>query len=241
MALALLVCACGGGGAPPGTHGCDAPARILSGAPTEPCARRVDSLLAEASAYYTGTAGTVDDEAALGILRDAVDGGHPVARMWWARVLSRGRMGVPRDTTRARAVATEVLEDVRALADAGWTEAVFLMGTAHDEGLGVPENPAAAVPWWERAAREGHVLAAHNLGNAAVDGRGVPQSDSLAVVWWRQAAEAGDAIPQHRLARMYEEGRGVPTDLEAARRWYRAAASRGHDDAASALQRLEGE
>ena len=123
--------------------------------------------------------------------------------------------------------------------DLGAVEAVFLMGTAYDEGLGVAADPTIAAAWFHRAADAGHVLAQHNLGNAYADGRGVARMDVMAVYWWRKAAEAGDAIPQFRLARMYEEGLGVTRDLTVAVEWYRRAAERGHVPAAEALKRLD--
>ena len=57
------------------------------------------------------------------------------------------------------------------------------MGTAYDEGLGVPIDHAEAARWYRRAAIRGHTLAEHNLGNMYLEGRGVATSDSEAVVW----------------------------------------------------------
>lgn len=198
------------------------------------------SHLLEAVRWYTGVAGRVDDERASALLERAVKTGDPLARMWVARCLSRGRMGMMRDETRARALAATVIADVRAGADAGVVEAVFLMGTAYDEGLGVAEDPAEAAVWFRRAAERGHVLAQHNLGNAYAAGRGIAQDDRLAVAWWLKAAAEGDAIPQLRLGEAYELGRGVERDEAQARRWYRDAAGRGNAAAAAALARLGG-
>ena len=196
--------------------------------------------LAEAVQWYTGETGTVDDARARALVERTAATGDVLARMWVARCLSRGRMGCPEDPVRARVVADSVLASVRALADAGEPEAVFLMGTAHDEALGVAEDAVEAARWYRRAAEAGHVLARHNLGNAYRAGRGVGQSDSLAVRWWRQAAEAGDAIAELRMGEMTEQGRGIEADLTAARAWYRRAAARGNARAAEALERLAG-
>ena len=212
---------------------------ILATAATAYSQPAVDPRLEQAIAWYTGTAGRVDDGRAHGLLLEAVAGASPIARMWLARCHSRGRMRVARDTARANALAVAVIDDVRRLADGGVPEAVFLMGTAYDEGLGVAADPTIAAAWFHRAADAGHVLAQHNLGNAYADGRGVARMDVMAVYWWRKAAEAGDAIPQFRLARMYEEGLGVTRDLTVAVEWYRRAAERGHVPAAEALKRLD--
>jgi len=162
----------------------------------------------------------------------------PISRMWLARCYSTGRMGFERDPGRARAMAADIVATIRDLASHGEAEALFLMGTAYDEALGVVEDPAEAAAWYRRAADAGHVLAAHNMGNLHAAGRGVRQSDEQAVAWWRKAAEQGDAIPMLRLGTMYEEGRGVPRDLEQAKAWYARAASRGNAQAKAALARL---
>ena len=201
-------------------------------------AQPVDHRLSEAVRWYTGVAGHVDDARAHALLLEAAADGDPISQMWMARVYSRGRMGFKRDTVRARAIARSVIDRIDSLAGTGVTEAVFLMGTAYDEGLGVEPDARVAAGWYQRAAERGHILAQHNLGNVYLAGRGVPQNDSLAVVWWTRAAEHGDAIPQLRLGMMYEQGRGVSRDLAAARRWYRRSAARGEHRAAAALERL---
>lgn len=227
--------------------------------PVEPSAE-----LLEAVDWYTGVAGRVDDGRARELLEramgqpaetgseraapseeaagreDAAGAGNAIAVMWWARVHSRGRMGFPRDEEAARRTARAAIGAVEASAEAGVLEAVFLMGTAYDEGLGKPVDPAQAAQWHRRAAERGHVLGAHNLGNAYSAGRGVPLDPALAVRWWTQAAEQGDAITQLRLGEAYEAGRGVAQDADAAVAWYRRAAERGNAQAAEALRRLEG-
>lgn len=226
--------------------GCTAPA---ANPPVEPSAD-----LLEAVDWYTGVAGRFDDDRARGLLEraagladapaaadaDAAAPANALAIMWLARVHSRGRMGFARDEEKARRLAGAVIGAVEASAQAGVLEAVFLMGTAYDEGLGKPVDPAHAARWHRRAAERGHVLGAHNLGNAYSEGRGVPLNPEQAVAWWTRAAEKGDAITQLRLGEACEAGRGTPRDLEAAVRWYRRAAEAGNAQAAAALERLGG-
>lgn len=200
--------------------------------------RDPDPTLLEAIDWYTGVAGTVDDDRARELLEDAVEGGGPLAMMWLARVHSTGRMGFSQDEERAREIAEGVIGQVQRAAESGVLEAVFLMGTAYDEGLGRPVDPVMAASWHRRAAERGHALAAHVLGNAYASGRGVEEDRGLAVRWWTQAAEAGDAIPQLRLGEAYEAGRGVEPDLERAREWYERAAAAGNQQAHEALERL---
>jgi TPR repeat protein len=201
---------------------------------------RLDVRLQEAIGWYTGTAGKVDDTRARALLDAAASDGDVLARMWVARSYSRGRLGYPRDAAKASAIAAMLVDAVRRQAAQGHLEAVFLMGTAYDEGLGVAEDPAQALDWFRTAAAGGHTLAEHNIGNAYAAGRGVAADAEAAVTWWTKAATTGDAVPALRLGEAYERGAGVPVDLVTARRWYADAAARGNQAAAAALERLGG-
>ena len=51
----------------------------------------------------------------------------------------------------------------------GSAEANFLMGKAYHVGIGVPEDSAAAVKWYQAALKLGSARAAHNLGLIALE------------------------------------------------------------------------
>ena len=197
--------------------------------------------LARAIDWYTGVAGRVDDQRARVLLERVVAEGGALSAMWLARVHSTGRMGFPRDEERARLIASDAIRKVQRAAESGVLEAVFLMGTAYDEGLGRPVDPERAAVWHRRAAERGHVLGAHVLGNQYSEGRGVTEDPALAVEWWTHAAEEGDAITQLRLGEAYEAGRGVEQDRDRALDWYGRASRAGNQQAREALARLESE
>ncbi len=213
---------------------------LAASASVQDAVPRVDPRLVDAIGWYTGTGGTVDDARARLLVEAAARDGDVLGRMWLARAYSRGRMGLPRDEARAKAMAAIVVEAVRRQADRGSAEAQFLVGTAFDEGLGVAEDPVAALEWFRRAAAQDHTLAQHNLGNAFAAGRGVTADAAEAVRWWLKAGEKGDAVVQLRLGESYERGTGVPRDPAQARRWYTDAAGRGNAQAKAALERLGG-
>lgn len=200
----------------------------------------VDPRLVDAIGWYTGTAGRVDDPRARQLIEASALDGDVRGRMWLARAYSRGRLGLPRDEARAKAMAGLVIDAVRRQADRGSAEAQFLVGTALDEGLGLAEDPAAAIDWFRKAAAQDHTLAQHNLGNAFAAGRGVTADAAEAVRWWMLAGRKGDAVVQLRLGEAFERGTGVPHDLAQARRWYADAAGRGNVQAKAALERLGG-
>lgn len=198
----------------------------------------LDPELAQSIRWYTGETGTVDDERAHQLLDSAASDNDPLSLMWVARAYSTGRMGFPADKDQAVTIAASVIARVEKLAEAGHAEAMFLMGTAHAEGLAKTQDPFTAILWYRQAADQKHVLAQHNIGNAYSSGSGVEQSDELAALWWELAAQQGDAITQFRLGQLFEQGRGVPQDTRQALRWYLDSASRGNVDAKQALTRL---
>lgn len=202
-------------------------------------AQEIDPQLQQAIQWYTGVAGKVDNTKAKNLLLAAVEKEDAISKMWLARCYSRGRMGFKEDREKAQEIARSVSEEIKSLAEKGLLEAIFLMGTMRDEGLGQEEDPSMAAKWFRKAGQRGHVLAQHNLGNAYFSGRGIVQNDSLAVHWWFKAGNQGDTIAQVRLGFMYEQGRGVEQNLAEAKRWYNRALRRGERRAQDALKRLE--
>lgn len=214
---------------------------LAAGLFTTGCAQataEADPALLQAVDWYTGVAGSVDYDQARALLEQAVADEDPISMMWMARVYSTGRMGFDRDEERARELASSVIDEIEAAANAGEPEAMLLMGTAYDEGIGKTRDVAQAFEWHLRAAEAGNVLGAHNTGNQYSHGRGVDEDPVAAVRWWTESSEKGDAITQLRLGEAYEAGRGVDVDVDEAIRWYELAAASGNAAAAEALVRL---
>ena len=181
--------------------------------------------------YYTGEAGIVDDSIARENLEIAILERDTLALMWLARVYSTGRMGYPKDSKRASSIARLIIDDVAKRAEAGEPEALFLMGTAYAEALGVNPNLEKAAEFYTQAAEMDHTLAMHNLGNIFGDGIGVEKDLYQALHWWRRAAENGDTIPMLRLAELYLSGEGVMRDVARACYWIKQSSQRGNSNA----------
>jgi hypothetical protein len=81
-------------------------------------------------------------------------------------------------------------------AEAGFTRSMTFMAQLEDNGLGGPENAAAAAAWDKRAADAGDPVGKLNYGLDLMRGRGVAQDIALGKTYVDQAAEAGidDAI-----------------------------------------------
>lgn len=100
----------------------------------------------------------------------------------------------------------------------------FLMGVAHSTGLGVPQDDAKAVIWYERAANLGNVHGQYWLAFMIANGRGgIGANWEGAYPLMVKAAEQGHSDARFMLGYMFQAGLGVDQDFEQAAIWYRRA------------------
>jgi TPR repeat protein len=78
------------------------------------------------------------------------------------------------------------------LAEGGDAVAQNSVGALYDRGLGVDEDDAAAVFWYQKAAEQDLPLAMRNLASKYASGHGVPYDKALADSWYEKAAKLGD-------------------------------------------------
>jgi TPR repeat protein len=76
------------------------------------------------------------------------------------------------------------------------------------KGIGIPQDYAAALTWFRKAADKGDASAQHALGGAYFEGLGVPQDYAAAASWYQKAADQGQINSQAVLASLYELGWG---------------------------------
>jgi len=117
-------------------------------------------------------------------------------------------------------------------------------------GEGVVANPAHAIAWHRKAARQNHLGA-----QVALEQMKLPPSDDVAIrgngakrltgaerrkdeARWIKAAETGNADARYHLGLMYQHGLGLDLNLEQALGWYSIAAQQGHAKAQYALAAL---
>ncbi len=185
--------------------------------------------LLEAVSWYVGYSSSgMDWEKARLLFIEADEQGDPLARMWLARLYFRGRCGFAKDEERGRRLAAQVIDHVRKRAKAGDAEAMFLLGSAYDEGLGVEADPVKVVYWYRKAVEKGNAPAMNNLAWMYYEGRGVPQDYDKAVYWFSKAAEKGEADAMFNLGLMYQSGLGVARDYEKAVYWFSKAGEKGY-------------
>ncbi|MFM2355669.1 MAG: hypothetical protein RLZZ528_1405 [Pseudomonadota bacterium] len=78
-----------------------------------------------------------------------------------------------------------------ACAEAGYPGAMTWMGQLEDNGLGAPEDPAAAAEWDRRAAEAGDPVGMFNYGLDLMRGRGVAPDTAAGRAYVDRAADLG--------------------------------------------------
>jgi hypothetical protein len=90
----------------------------------------------------------------------------------------------------------------------------------HQNGVGVPQDYAAAAQWYQRAADQGLAVAQNNLGIMYQFGYGVERNHRTAARWYRAAAEQGEPFGQNNIGLAYANGVGVERDRVEAMKWF---------------------
>jgi TPR repeat protein len=121
------------------------------------------------------------------------------------------------------------------LAQQGNAEAEFNLGSMYEDGIGVTQNYAEAVQWYQLAATHGNALAQINLASMYINSRGVAQNYAEAVRLYQLAATQGNALAQVYLGLMYLQGKGVAQDNSEAMRLFKLVYLNGDIQALNVL------
>lgn len=116
------------------------------------------------------------------------------------------------------------LQALRDAAGRGDASAQFELGARHAAGEGAPQDWAAALAWFGRAAEAGSAAAQHNLAVLHERGRGTEPDPVEAVRWYEKAALQGYVPSQFNLAMAHARGTGTPRDMRKAVAWFERAA-----------------
>ncbi|MEX8519578.1 MAG: tetratricopeptide repeat protein [Leptothrix sp. (in: b-proteobacteria)] len=124
-------------------------------------------------------------------------------------------------------------------AQAGNAQAQFDLGKAYElaQGSGgAPRDFDHALPWYRKAAEQGHAEAQSRLGAyySAID------KHAEALPWLEKAAAQKHALATHKLASMYDFGQGVAQDGGKAVALYEKAADLGWPEAMWNLANIYG-
>ena len=114
------------------------------------------------------------------------------------------------------------------LVEEGDADAMYRMGYFYQHGLGVKQDYAEAMNWYEKSADNGFGMAMLNIGYMYFHALGVEQSYDKAFSWYQKAAYAGVASAKTNLGQMFHYGYGVDVDYKQAMEWYQKAADDGN-------------
>ncbi|HHS83748.1 MAG TPA: sel1 repeat family protein [Gammaproteobacteria bacterium] len=120
------------------------------------------------------------------------------------------------------------LARLEVLANLGEVEAQYQLGRSYLIGKGTEKDTRKAGFWFNKAARNGHVISQRILATMYYSGIGLRKAPAHALKWFRKAAENGDTVAQTALADMYYRGIGMHRpNMKLAWRWMMAAAENG--------------
>jgi TPR repeat protein len=105
------------------------------------------------------------------------------------------------------------LKEFMPLAEAGQPSAQAAVGQMYLDGHGVPQDPAQAAIWLEKAAGGGNARARAQIGALYATGTGVQQDEMKASYWLLKAANQNVRQSQRFIAQRFYAGLGLPRDL----------------------------
>lgn len=129
--------------------------------------------------------------------------------------------------TLPEAIGPKALRDAAA---GGNPLAAVEVASRYADGRGVPQDFAAAIDWYRRAAEAGVAPAQYRLGSLYEKGTGTARDAKTAAEWYAKAAALGNAKAMHNLAVINAEGSLGTPDYAMAAKWFQEAAERGIRD-----------
>ncbi len=116
------------------------------------------------------------------------------------------------------------LDNFRRAASTGYPPAQVVMGYLYEAGgAGIAADPAQAVDWYKKAAKQNDAIGAWLLGRAYFTGTGTARDLDQSITELRKSANQGDPFGQHLLGLALLE-KGNPSE---AAQWLRKAAMQG--------------
>jgi TPR repeat protein len=177
------------------------------------------------SIYFAGLAGGVDEAKAfhwftLAAAQEDAESQHYLGMCYL------GGIGVAKDVARA-------IHYLMLAANQEHVESQMFLATLYAEGSeDIPQDRAAAFPWFYKAAQHDDATAQASVAVSYEQGLGVPVDLIKAVEWYERAAAQGDDYSQTNLAKLYATaGTAVKRDYAKAYRHGLQAAKQGNPTA----------
>lgn len=125
-----------------------------------------------------------------------------------------------------------------AKATSGTAKDQYTLGEMYLNGRGTRQEPAEALVWYLRAAKQGHIKAAHKAGHLYLLGQGTARSLPDALNWLHRAAEADYAPAQYELGQFYASDDTGNREDSLALIWLGRAKKNGYPPAEAAFAAL---
>ncbi len=216
----------------------------------------LDERFARGLAPLAGIGVAPDRTAALALLRQAADRGHPGAmyhlfyattadasasyrdaRKWLEKAAQAGYPAAMRDLGRTEEHGSPAMVRwLRKAAEAGDVGAWYSYGHYPFEATGGPTK-AEGVTWLRKAAERDHVLAQDALGDALASGWAGKVDVPAALGWYHRAAKLGSTSAMVAIAGLQDDGKIAGGPKEAIR-WLRRAAELGAMNVDGQLARM---
>jgi TPR repeat protein len=114
-------------------------------------------------------------------------------------------------------------------------EKIYQAATQFSNGIGVEQDDAKALRWFQRAAELGNKQAQIKIARTYTYGEGVPKDYKKAAKWVALVAKDGADWAQYTYGVFLEQGHLGKPDLVQAAHWYQQAANQGNADAQNNL------
>ncbi len=150
------------------------------------------------------------------LLRNAVDSGHPKARLLLAELLLRGE-GMPRDPA-------EAIKVLQPAADNRDPEALMLIGACARTGYGCPRDMDKAFQLLQRAMSVNSYAAHCTYACSLLTGDGIVRNIPQGIGILRKASAEDSHMAHWKLALCFRQGLGVPKDVKEMERLFARAA-----------------
>lgn len=115
----------------------------------------------------------------------------------------------------------------------------YALGEMYLKGRGTPRNPAEALSWFLKAAKQGHTRAAFKAGAILIEGgEGVKPSPKQGIKLLTYSAESGYIPAQYELGMAYATGKAGRRNMSQALQWLGKAKLNGYPEADEAVQKV---
>ena len=197
-----------------------------------------DEKRLEAIDYCFGITQHINYNKSRSLFLETNECDDPLAIMWQARSYQVGKYGYEKDTKKAEKMAEKVLPKIINLADDGNSEAMFLLGSAYNEGIAVRRDSKKAFEWFKKSAEFGSPFGMTMAGYSYEKGKGIRKNYEEAFKWYAKAAEAGLPAAMTNFGYLYYAGKGVQKNKREAIKWFRRAAEKGNEKAKENLDKF---